>query len=68
MADNRITSAKQARAAIGKRVFWNDRDSARYYGAIRSGILQDVAGKNVLIDNDWKWRPHLNNFRLTEEK
>jgi hypothetical protein len=60
-----ITNAKEARAAIGKRVYW-DEISPRYKMP-RTGILSDVAGKNLLINNDWKWRPNLTNLRDTED-
>ena len=63
-----IVSAKDARKAIGLCVWWEDRNSDRYYGATRSGTVEDVAGKNIMINGDWKWRPYLNNLRTTEEK
>jgi hypothetical protein len=60
----KITNIKEARAAIGSRVYWDD-ISIRYK-ILRSGILQEVEGKNMQIDGDWKWRTYLTNFRTTE--
>lgn len=55
------------RACIGKRVYWDERDSARYYGRELSGILEDAAGKNIMINGDWKWKPNLLNLRDTSK-
>ena len=53
--------AAEARTLIGKRVAW-DEISPRYHFE-RSGILEEVDGRNVKIDGDYKWLPYLTNFR-----
>ena len=63
-----ITNMKEARDAIGSRVYWDDPDSARYKGSERSGILEEVIGKNVCISGNWLWRNNLRNFRTTSCK
>ena len=60
----RITNVKEARAAIGQRVWWDD--VGKRYIFVRSGTLTGVKDKNVEIDGDWKWRPNLTNLRTTE--
>jgi hypothetical protein len=64
---SKITNVKESRAAIGKRVYWNDKPSARYEGFEREGTLTEVSGKNLLIGGDWKWRTNLFNLRTTKE-
>jgi hypothetical protein len=62
----KITNAKEARERIGKRVEWDDGGSV--YTFFRSGILQDVSGRNLLIDGDWKWRSDLKCLRDCESE
>ena len=58
---NFICNAKDAKAALGKRVYWDD-ISVRYH-FIREGILREVQGKNLLIDDSWRYRPELPGLR-----
>jgi hypothetical protein len=58
-----ITTAKELRKLIGSMVYWEDRGSR--YDVQRCGIVEDVSGKNVLIDGDWKWRPDLRMLSTT---
>jgi len=59
-----ITTAKQAKKYIGKMVYWTDFYSYHYYN--RRGILEEVRGRNYLIDGDWKYKTDLKNFRNFE--
>lgn len=59
-----IRLVTDARACIGKKVYWDD-PSSRYV-MLRQGFLTEVKGKNLLIDGDWKWRTHLRNLRNFE--
>lgn len=61
----RLKYVKDLRANIGKRVYWDTPDSARYFGEERSGVLGEVRGRNLLIDGDWKWEPDLLALRDT---
>ena len=48
----------EAKKLIGKRIMW--RECFGYRGdIIRSGVLEEVQGRNVVIDGDWKWLPDL---------
>lgn len=60
-----IKSAADARAAIGKVVQWDD-ISPRYIFE-RSGIVEEVRGRNIVIDGDWLWRANLKNLRLKDQ-
>lgn len=60
-SENYIHNAKDAKASIGKRVYWDD-ISVRYH-FIREGILQDIKGKNLLIGGSWCWRSDLRGLR-----
>ena len=54
---NRITKAAQARKFIGHVVRWWP---LRWGSACAAnGTLREVAGRNVLIDHDWKWLPDI---------
>lgn len=61
-----IHTAKDARLALGQVVYWDERGSRRYKGAVRSGVLTEVLGRNLCINGDWKWRTDLTNLRTTE--
>jgi hypothetical protein len=61
----RINNAADAKKAIGTILYWDD-IGARYI-MLRFGKLNAVDGKNLDIDGDWKWRPHLRNLRTTKE-
>jgi hypothetical protein len=54
---NRITKAAQARKFIGQKVRWWPHAWGSALPA--NGTLQEVAGRNVLIDHDWKWLPDI---------
>ena len=60
-----ISSAKQARAHIGKRVWWDDHSSR--YVFLRSGILNSAEGRRVEIDGNWLSRSSLRALRTTEQ-
>ena len=45
------------RSLIGQRIEW--RDPASLLHPVRSGVIEDVRGHNVMIDGDWKWGPTL---------
>lgn len=62
----KLKTLKAVRAYINKTVYWDD-DSGRY-SITRMGILEDVKGRNLLINGDWKWRPDLTNLRTTYEE
>ena len=53
---NRIAKAAQARKFIGQVVRWWP-----CWGSAlpANGTLRAVAGRNVLIDHDWKWLPDI---------
>jgi len=61
-----IRSAKDARACIGKKVYW----TVRCRGVLvkyESGVLTEVKGRNLMIGGDWKWRPDLWELRDTQQ-
>ena len=58
-----IRTAKEARAAIGKQVAWDD----PYLIRLSKGMLEDAEGKNLLIDGDWKWRSRLSGLHVVEQ-
>lgn len=55
---------KQAKLLIGKRIAWDDhRDPRRGTYLVRTGILDSVNGRNVVINDEYYWLPSLVNFR-----
>lgn len=62
--------AKELRAWIGKEIEWDTRPDCRGWYDTRSGILRDVKGRNLYIDNrgsfDWLWMPKILNIRLKQ--
>lgn len=54
--------AAEARALIGKGVVECDVDSGIW--PIRCGEVEEVKGKNILINGEWRWLPDLKNLRL----
>lgn len=62
----KITNIKEARACIGKMVYWEDH--GQRYVFLRCGVLQGVQGKNLKIDDDWKWRTDLTNLSSDKPK
>lgn len=52
---------KARRSTIGRRIEWN---VSGWIGK-RSGIVEAVDHKNVLIDGDWHWAPDMLNVRVT---
>ena len=60
-----IKNVKDARNNIGKKVYWNDVGSR--YIFLRSGIIEEVSGKNILIDGNWLWRSNLKCLRNFKE-
>lgn len=61
----RITNAKEARAAIGKVVAWEEH-SSRYIFE-RVGVIEDVKGRNLCIEGDWRWMADLKNLKIKED-
>lgn len=61
-----IQTATQARAAIGTVVYWDDTYLIR--PSVRHGTVNQVQGKNVMIDGDWKWLPDLKAAHLRTEE
>jgi esterase/lipase len=61
----KIQKASEARLNIGKRVWWDD--VSNRYSFLRSGIIDEVSGRNINIDGDWRWMPHMTNLRTTEK-
>lgn len=45
----------QARKLIGKSVEYTEIG----WLTKREGVVQDVSGKNIMIDGDWRWRPSI---------
>lgn len=60
-----ITDVATARRAIGHTVYWDDPGTR--YVFLRKGSLEDVAGKNLKIDGDWKFRPDLQQLRTMQK-
>lgn len=59
----------EARAFIGKRVEWEEaHDYHRGTYLLRTGILEEVHARNLVIDGEYRWLPSLTNFRLAVEK
>jgi hypothetical protein len=55
----------QLKPWIGKRIQWLAYyDSNRGSGVPRSGILDAVKGRNVMVDGDWKWLPTMIDIKL----
>lgn len=63
---SRITNAKEARAAIGKTVYWDDAGSR--YIFLRSGKVTGYQGREIIIDGDYKWMHSLANLRTDKGK
>lgn len=59
----RIKTAKEARAMIGKQVWWDD-ISARYV-FLRTGIVTGQYGRNIEIDHSYYWMADLAHLRDT---
>lgn len=61
----RITNAKEARAAIGKIVEWEEHSSR--YIVYRCGIVDEVSGRNICIEGSWQWMADLKNLKIKED-
>lgn len=60
--------AAQMRALIGKKIEWEyAHDRGRGTCLVATGIVKDVKGRNVLVDQqgsyDWKWLPQMANVK-----
>lgn len=54
----------ELRKWIGKRIEWDEKpDSAGWYRT-RNGILDDVKGRNVMVNDNWQWLPDMRKLRL----
>lgn len=60
-----IRTAADAKKQIGKQVWWEE--DARRAWVLRTGILDDVHGSEVMIDGDWKQRKYLTNLRTFKD-
>lgn len=64
MSEIYIKSAADARACIGQKLYWDD-VSARYV-FLRCGIVTEVSGRNLMINDEWQNRSSLRNLRNFE--
>lgn len=58
-----VSTATEAKKYIGQTLYWDD--ASNRYVFLRSGILEEVTGKNLRIDGDYKYikdLPGLRNF------
>ena len=54
---------------IGKRIRWKaNYDPNRGSYSPRSGILEEVQGRNLKVDNDWRWLPDMMDIEEVKEK
>ena len=62
-------TASEARKLIGKRVQWV-RMLDRYRGSATThyGVVEKVAGGNILISGDWKWRRDLTDLKEASDE
>ena len=65
MSDEYITTVSRAKANIGRRVYWDD--TSNRYCFLRQGIIEEVSGHNILINNDWLSRGSLRHLRNFED-
>lgn len=49
-----IKLASEFKKLIGKRITWNERLSDMY-ATPRTGVVEEVKGRNIKIDGDWKY-------------
>lgn len=59
----------ELRKMVGKQIQWEEYYCQKSgHGLPRSGVLLEVKGKNLLIDQmgsvDWKWTPDMLHLRL----
>lgn len=60
-----IINAKVLRANIGKKIEWEEaHDRHRGTCLVRTGTIEDIQGKNLLVDGDYKWYPNLVNLKI----
>lgn len=64
MSEIYIKSALDARSCIGQRVYWDDVSSR--YVFLRCGLLSEVQGRNLMINEEWQSRSSLKNLRNFE--
>jgi len=64
--------ASDARKLIGKPVVWLDTYCPRRGYIEREGVLVDVRGRNLLIDQmgsiDWKWLPAIAGLKAKQSQ
>lgn len=53
---------KEAKQFIGKVVEWDVEN--RVSIITRRGTVEEIKGKNICIDGDWKWLPDIKDIRL----
>lgn len=63
--------AAEARKLIGKPVTWLDSWCPRRGGIERHGVILEVKGKNVRVDQqggiDWLWLPNMLQLKINEQ-
>ena len=63
MSFNKLNAA-QARKLIGRLVQWEEgHDKHRGTYIIRTGIIEEVRGKNIRTESNWKWLPDMINLK-----
>lgn len=59
--------AAEAKALIGKRVKWSVVvDRYRGYERRYEGIVNEVSGRNIRIDDEWRWLPDIPSLTVVE--
>lgn len=53
MTDVYFKKSSELKKYVGKKVYWDDVSSR--YVFLRSGIVEEVWGHNVLISGSWYW-------------
>lgn len=62
--------AAELRKLIGKEIEWEESYCQWRGGIIRQGIVKEVTGRNVLVDqfgtNNWEWLPDMKKIKERE--
>jgi hypothetical protein len=60
-------TAKELRANIGNVIEW-EHSHCRHRGVclVAKGVIEDVYGKSVKVNGDWKWHPHMINAKIID--
>lgn len=57
-----VRTVKQRGALIGKRIAWRSMGWPRVY----YGTVEEVQGRNIKVDGDWKWAPDMSDVHVME--